>query len=307
MREVKPKSTRRLIWLIGLVVIVVAAVAGYILLSRQPLNRTSGLIISHSKIRSYLIHVPAGYQPGTPTPLVISFHGYGSKPEDILATSGWNKLADQENFIVVYPEATGSPKSWSNVWDGRTSDVDFVSDLIDQLSRDYTLDPKRIYANGHSNGGGMAFLLSCTLSERIAAFGGVSGAYHTPWEKCNPSRPVPAIIIHGTADPTVPYEGSPASTYSFSTPNIPEWTAALAQRNGCAETPLTLPALGEVTGVQYTNCIGGADVILYTVAEGGHSWPGSPYPPPEDQFGHASMDADATRLMWDFFKQHPLP
>ncbi len=182
-------------------------------------------------------------------------------------------------------------------------DVAFISDLIDKLSAEYNIDPARVYANGLSNGGGMSFVLSCKLSERIAAFGSVAGAYSFPWGDCNPSRPVPAIIFHGTADPIVPYQGGLAGRSGYTFPSIPDWVITLAQRNGCNASPQDLEATGDVSGVQYTDCAG--DVIFYTIAGGGHSWPGGGYLP-KFIVGETTHDIDATRTMWDFFQGHPL-
>ena len=116
------------------------------------------------------------------------------------------------DFLVVYPEGTGFPRRWrAGGWPGDPmADVVFISDLIDTLSAEYNIDPARIYANGLSNGGGMSFLLGCALSDRIAAIGGVAGAYALPLEDCLPSRPVPMIIFHGTVDAIVPYLGGPS-------------------------------------------------------------------------------------------------
>ncbi len=139
--------------------------------------------------------------------------------------SGWNDLAEEHGFLVVYPEGTGFPRRWrAGGWPGDPmADVVFISDLIDTLSAEYNIDPARIYANGLSNGGGMSFLLGCALSDRIAAIGGVAGAYALPLEDCLPSRPVPMIIFHGTVDAIVPYLGGPSEGSEFRLPVIPEW------------------------------------------------------------------------------------
>src|SRR5947209_15439212 len=90
---------------------------------------------------------------------------------------------------------------------GLMRDVRFISELIDTLRAAYNIDPTRIYANGLSIGGGMAFVLSCTLSDRIAAVGMVAAAQSLPSSWCTDHRPVPMIAFHGTADPIVPYQG----------------------------------------------------------------------------------------------------
>ena len=118
-------------------------------------------------------------------------------------TSQWNRVADREGFIVVYPSGLDGdgPRHWEATPNGEPSrDVAFIGDLIDSLGRTYNIDPARIYANGLSNGGGMSFVLSCTLSDRIAAVGLVASAQLLPWSSCADDRPVPMINFHGTAD-----------------------------------------------------------------------------------------------------------
>jgi polyhydroxybutyrate depolymerase len=149
----------------------------------------------------------------------------------------------------------------------------------------------------------MSFLLACAMSDRIAAVGIVAGALPVSLEDCQPSRPVPAMMFHGTDDPIVPYGGGQLRREG-SLPSIPEWAAMLAERNGCSETPQTIPAQGAVRGSEYTGCA--ADVIFYTIEGGGHTWPGG-NPIPVWIAGKTSMDIDATRTLWDFFQQHPLP
>jgi polyhydroxybutyrate depolymerase len=273
-------------------------------------DKSSGRLVSSGKEREYLLYVPETYNPSTPTPLVISIHGYAEWPAHQMELSRWNDLANQYGFIVVYPSGTGFPKRWvTNSQSGTPAeppvDVQFISDLIDQLGQEYNIDPSRIYANGLSNGGGMSALLACELSERIAAVGGVSGAYLFSPDECNPSRPVPVIAFHGTADPIVPYQGGPSSSFNLPFPLVPEWIEAWAERNGCSRTPAELPSTGEVTGIRYTGCEQDAEVIFYTIDGGGHSWPGGE-PMPEWIVGHTTQDVDATQLMWEFFSQYSL-
>jgi polyhydroxybutyrate depolymerase len=298
-------------WLIRISLVIVGLPIALIFIGAvvfRLANHTNGTITSSGEKRAYLLHVPESYDPNVSTPLVISIHGYAEWPAHQMELSRWNVLADRDGFIVVFPSGTRFPLRW------RTSgapgsdtdpmlDVTFISDLIDQLERAYNIDPNRIYVNGLSNGGGMSFILSCTLSERIAAVGMVSGAYLYPWEECNPSRLVPTIVFHGTADPIVPFQGGPSRAFELPFPNIPEWIDALANHNQCADNALDLPPSGEVRGVKFTNC--DADVVFYTVAGGGHAWPGGDAMP-EPIVGYTSQDIDATHIMWEFFQQHPL-
>lgn len=271
-------------------------------------NRTNGSLVSSGEKRDFLLYVPASYDPATLTPLIISLHGFAEWPAHQMEISRWNNLADQYGFLVVYPSGTKFPLRWrANDAAGSdnelSTDVIFISELINKLIAEYEIDTARIYVNGLSNGGGMSFLLSCELSDRIAAFGSVSGAFLLPWEACKPSRAVPAIIFHGTADPIVPFEGGPSGMFDIPFPAIPEWVDTLAALNNCDGIPQTIPLTGEISGVEFTNCA--ADVVFYTIKGGGHSWPGGE-PMPEWIVGYTSMEIDATRLMWEFFSQHPM-
>jgi polyhydroxybutyrate depolymerase len=272
-------------------------------------NQTNGVLVSSGEERAYLLYVPESYDPASPTPLVISLHGFAEWPAHQMEISRWNRIADEFGFLVVYPSGVGFPLRW-RAYDGSSrdsrpmTDVTFISDLIDALSSGYQIDATRVYVNGLSNGGGMSFLLSCELSERVAAFGSVSGAYLLPWDACTPSRKVPAIIFHGTADPIVPFEGGPSNSFDLPFPAIANWVATLAERNGCDAVPEDLPTQGEAQGVRFKGCT--ADVIFYTIEGSGHGWPGGE-PIPEWIVGYTSMDIDATQTMWDFFMQHKLP
>jgi polyhydroxybutyrate depolymerase len=186
-------------------------------------------------------------------------------------------------------------------------DVRFISELIDTLEAHYNIDSTRIYANGMSNGGGMAFALSCTLSNRIAAIGAVSAAQSLSWSWCADSTPVPMIAFHGTADPFVPYKGAPSGWLNPTAPfpNVTTWAANWARRNHCGPNPVDSVVAPDVTRHEYTNCAENASVVLYTIKGGGHQWPGGK-PIPEWIVGRRSNNVDATSRMWAFFREHPL-
>lgn len=274
------------------------------------LNRTNERLMSSGRKRSYLLYVPETYNPAAPTPLVISLHGFAEWPAHQMQISRWNDLAKQHGFIVVYPCGSEIPLRWriyglSGSNTELMEDVTFISDLINKLEVEYNLDPTRIYVNGLSNGGGMSVVLACKLSERIAAFGSVSGAYPFSLSECQPSRPVPAILFHGTGDPIVPYLGGQSSASGISLPCIPDWVADLAQYYGCTNDPIKLPTVGDVHGIQFTNCTSNSDVVFYTIEGGGHSWPGGGSLP-RIIVGSTNRDINATEMMWEFFRQHPL-
>jgi polyhydroxybutyrate depolymerase len=271
------------------------------------LDRSDGSIVSSGRAREYLLHVPDSYDRGKPAALVISLHGAALFPAVQRYLSGWDRLADEQGFIVAYPSAGGFPKIWHvDHGPGRSADVRFIADLIDTLSARYRIDPARIYVNGMSNGGGMAFVLSCTLSDRIAAVAMVAAAHSLEWSWCTDPRPVPMIDFHGTADPVVPYAGGPSpSAHDAVFPSVASWAAAWAQRNRCAPRGLESPLAADATRLLYVDCAGGATVELDTIVGGGHTWPGGGATP-RWLVGPTSTDVDATRRMWAFFLQHPL-
>ncbi len=296
---------------LGAVLILVslpAAIALAAALSFHVRNRNDGSIVSSGAKREYLLHVPRSYDRGKPAPLVISLHGAGGWPTQQRNLSGWNRLAEREGFIVVYPSALWGrgPKVWK-VTRGPllAADIRFISELIDTLEASYSIDPKRIYANGLSNGGGMSFVLSCALSHRIAAVGMVAAAQTLPWSWCTDRRPVPMIAFHGTADPLIPYDGGSSPIAPDVFPSVPSWTASWARRNRCATKPVESAVAADVTRVDYTSCAEGADVALYRVRGGGHTWPGGE-PLPHWFVGPTSNGVDATGVMWEFFREHPL-
>lgn len=290
--------------IVGLPVLfgLVAAVAIYIW------DETNGTIVSSERERKYLLHVPSTYDPTRPTELVISMHGAGAWPAHQMNASRWNRMADEHGFIVVYPSgADFLPRIWPMSGAEGRADVQFISDLIDELQSVYNIDPARIYADGLSNGGGMAFVLSCIMSDRIAAVGAVAAAQILPSSWCEGTRAVPMIAFHGTDDPVVPYGGGRSwkAPAPRPFPDVSGWVAHWAGRNQCAANPIEAVVTANVARREYTHCANDAAVVLYTIEGGGHTWPGGK-PQPEWWNGQTSSEIDATALMWAFYRENPL-
>jgi polyhydroxybutyrate depolymerase len=296
-------------WVLATIVALIAvpavvALAGAV--SYRVANRSNRTMVVAGKEREYLLYVPPSYDPAKHTPLIISLHGAGLWGAAQREISQWNRVADRAGFLVVYPSGAGPGM---RVWhddSGATSDVRFIATLIDTLEAQYTIDSARIYANGLSNGGGMSFVLSCTLSDRIAAVGLVGAALTVPWQWCADRHPVPAIWFHGTADRAAPYRGGTswvAPTGRF--PSIPRFVANWARRNRCGDTPVDTAVAPDITRSTYTRCADDAAVVLYTIRGGGHTWPGGG-PLPQAWVGPTNREIDASSLMWDFFSAHPL-
>lgn len=270
-------------------------------------NRSTHTIVSAGLTREYIVYVPPTYDSSKPTPLVISLHGAIMWPAAHQDTSQWNRVADREGFIVAYPSGlTGDgPRHWeATPGSDESRDVTFIGDLIDSLQRTYNIDPARIYANGLSNGGGMSFVLSCRMSDRIAAVGLVASAQLLPWNSCADDRPVPMINFHGTAD-LAPYHGGKSWVAPQTLPSQPVWTANWARRNRCGPTPIESRITADVTRTEYPHCARNATAVLYTIEGGGHTWPGGGELP--GWFvGTTTHTIDASSVMWEFFKAHPL-
>jgi polyhydroxybutyrate depolymerase len=268
-------------------------------------NANTGILVSSDREREYLLHVPATYNASRPTPLVISLHAAAVWPAVQRDISGWNAVADDHGFLVVYPSglSTGEPRIWRMAGPEMQRDVTFIADLIDDLRRRYNIDPSRIYADGLSNGGGMAFVLSCTMRDRIAAVAMVGAALLVPFESCADARPVPMIAFHGTADTAAPYYGGPSWVTSIPLQDVPAFVAKWAKRNRCAasrEEPRLTPDVSRLT---YHECAGGADVVFHTVYDGGHTWPGGGAVP-KWFAGRTTSSINATRELWSFFEAH---
>lgn len=271
-------------------------------------NRNDHTLVSSGERREYLLYVPRRYDPARPAPLVISMHGAGGWPVQQRDLTEWNRLAEREGCIIVYPSGLDGkgPRVWrADVGKGLDKDVRFIADLIDEIGAHYNIDRDRIYANGFSNGGGMAFALSCTMPDRIAAVGMVGAAQTLPWSWCTNRRAVPMIAFHGTADPFARYEGGESWVAPEPFPAVPVWTTNWAHRNRCDPAAVETSAAPDVARREYRGCADDASVILYTLREGGHTWPGG-QPLPEWFVGRTSNSIDATSVMWEFFRAHPL-
>lgn len=297
---------------LGLPLAFLLAAVGYI----EVLDRTNGTIVSAGEEREYLLHVPPSYDGAEPAPLVISFHAGATWPAQQSNLTRWNRLADEHGFLVVYPSGRGEigfldlPRIWPVEREAdRTRDVRYVTELIDRLEATYNVDSTRIYANGMSQGGAMAFVLSCALSDRIAAVGTVAAAQALPFDWCTDDRPVPVIAFHGTGDELVPYRGGPLGD-PFNPvkpiyPAVPDFIGRWARRNRCAPVPVESAVAPDVDRLDYRDCPDGAEVVLYSVRGAGHIWPGGK-PLPEWRVGPNSDGIDATGRMWEFFSEHPL-
>jgi polyhydroxybutyrate depolymerase len=263
-----------------------------------------GITILEGKTpRTALVYIPNSYSSAKTVALILNFHGLGSTGPEQETLTGMSILADKEGFLVAYPN--GGKQNGKQEWDSNpgSADLQFVSDLVKKIQADYSkVDSKRIYATGMSNGGGMTNRVGCDMVDIFAAIAPVEGGYPDPgWKDCDTKKqPMPVMAFHGFTDPVVPYGGGhgmgPATLGVF--PSILDWAAEWAKRDSCSATPTvttptaTQPNAIKVTRREWTQCAGGASVILFTINPHGHVWPrGAPI--------------DATAEVWRFFQAHP--
>lgn len=264
--------------------------------------------------RDSILHVPSSYDPTKPAMLIVNFHGYTSNSVEQEVLTRMDDASDAKGFLVAYPD--GIANSWNagdccgDSWTGGVDDVQFARDLVAYISASYCVDPARIYATGFSNGGFLSHRLACEAADLFAAISPVSGVLGIPPNQCMPSRPVPVLEFHGTADPVVPYAGgTPVSPYNFGTGfpidfrSVPETIAFWTATDSCFGTGNTIYQQGDATCVEYAECAGGSDVTLCTLNGDGHTWPGGvPIP-----LGNTSTSISATDTMVSFFEAHPMP
>ena len=272
------------------------------------------------ELRIYQLYVPADYDGSESWPLVLNTHGFGSTPGIQTFISQLNVIADTAHFLVAYPQGllTAQPDGSTGLgmntdwWMGR-DDTGALSKLIDHVWTNYEVDLARVYATGLDNGGQMSLALACGLNDRIAAVGGVAVPFTVfQRDNCMPARPVPALLMHGTTDVLIPFDGVPNLLLS-----APDLAANWADRNGCDATPeeMSLPDINTadsstVTLKVYQNCQDGTETRLYEITNGGHTWSGGPpVPPGFEILGNVNRDVNTSVELARFFDRfsHPSP
>lgn len=271
--------------------------------------------------RTFDYYVPSSYTRKEQVPLLFSFHGRGSTAENQIKLTKFDKLAEKEGFIVVFPNSTeinepnlkrGHERQWN---DGRfdtpafragIDDVQFISNVIDYFSVHYNVDLSRVYATGMSNGAFFANRLGVELSARIAGIGAVAGTLAVPIATQKPHEPVSTVLVMGTDDPIVPYDG--VQGYSLSAEDTVDfWNKAnhvdanpvvtkIASQVGDDET--------EIIKSTYSSPTNDAEVIFYKVDGGGHTWPGGPQYAKERKIGKTAKYMNATEVIWNELKKH---
>ncbi len=274
------------------------------------------------RTRTYRVVVPEAATGDEPVPLLVALHGGTGSGEQFERTSGFDELAAQHGFIVVYPDGieiggTGI-LARGHVWNGgkccgrgareNIDDVGFVAAVIDRVTADHQVDPRRIYAAGHSNGAIMSYRLACELSGRIVAIGVQAGTIEI--DDCAPTQSVSVLAIHGLADTNIPIDGGQGTGLSpvpFSSP-----TAAVerfAEIDGCDDSTTSTPSDNpDVTIETWSGGRKGTEVQFVRVAGASHAWMGHPSPR-RIRTGAAApyQGFDSSAEIWEFLAAHPRP
>jgi polyhydroxybutyrate depolymerase len=279
-------------------------------------DRTLTLIVDGQE-RTALLHVPQSYDPIKGTSVVLAFHGYGSTAEYMKTQAGLDVESDKRGFIVAHVQGTGLARQGFNggdccgrpAWSDETDDLGLAREINKAIAADYCVDSKRVYSAGFSNGGFMSYRFACEAADLFAAVASVSGVLGTPPESCKPSRPLPILHVHGTADTTVPFNGGPAAGGLGAIANInfrsvDETLSHFRTRWACGAASKLVSEKGDTRCEEWTGCQAGARIELCTVTGGGHQWPGGPS---SALGGKTSTDFAATSAILDFFAAHPMP
>ena len=280
--------------------------------------------------RHYTVHVPRGNDGKKPLPVVIMLHGGGGTSQGAAAETGWDRKADQENFLAVFPNALArdpvkpgsfgrNPQLWNDGSDrfypGQKApdDVAFLNAMLDELLVNFTIDVRRIFVTGFSNGASMTFRFGAAAAQRLAAIAPASGAC---WlEPLQVARPISMCYLTGTADPLNLIEGgAPKLAFGASDkvrakpkPPVRDSIAKWAKAIGC---PVTAAKTNETKGVRIETFGPGrenTEIVFVTIADQGHTWAGGKSLLPESWVGKRTDRLNATDFIWDFFKNHPAP
>ena len=258
--------------------------------------------------REVEIHVPPGYQKGTPAPLLILLHGFGADGQIQSAYLGLEPAADAAGMLYVHPDGVmnkGGKRAWTATdaccagGDDPPDDSSYIAAIIAQAKDQYDVDPKRVYVMGHSNGGFMSYRMACDHADQVAAIVSLEGATYDDPSSCSPSAPVATLEVHGTADETIKYDGGSISGAAY--PSAPTTAEMWATYDGCSTTPDSpAPAVRQIvkdlppaTVTSYSKgCDPGGHAELWTQPGGSHI---------------PSWTADFSTQVVDWLLEHPKP
>ena len=241
-------------------------------------------------IRTFKLYIPASYSDTIKSALVIALHGYGNTATEMEEACKLNDKADSEGFIIVYPDGFNYSKDANETqyWNAsrkfdrgkkRIDDVGFISNMIDEICKYYSIDKNRIFATGFSNGASMCYHLGRELSCKIAAI-----APHSGYMIYNPKRvtkcKVPVLHIHGLKDGIAKYNEKWIEYV------LCHWES----KDACKQVADTTIQNGDYLIKEWIS----SGTRLYLSNIGKHDW-----------FNSQNSCIEANDIIWDFFKEHP--
>ncbi len=311
---------KKTIILSSIFLLAISAIFGQFARNRVPHHLTENKIQLGKYVRTYYVFSPKNAGKKL-LPLLFVFHGGGGNPLSTDRRLGFTELARKEKFIVVYPAGIG--RNWN---DGRVTnvtrahrenvdDVGFVRAMIEEISKDYPVDQKRIYSTGSSNGGIFSHYIGAKISDKFAAIAPVIGGIADPFHKSfDPEEAVSVLIIQGTEDRLVPYEGHKGiglgrrrdrGKVIGTDQALKLWTKRNRTNKNAVKgrLPNTDPSDGcIVEKYEWRNGTKNTEVVLYKMIGGGHTWAGGRQYLPRRIVGNVCRDFSATKVIWEFFK-----
>jgi len=278
---------------------------------------------------SYTEQIPTTAAPEKPLPVIFDFHGYAEPGQLQVMLSGLGSYGRTHHFVTITPWINNrSVPYWLSTVGSK--DLAWFGELLSHVESTTCVDENRVFVTGYSNGAFMSSAIAYEYSSRVAAVAPIAGIQAV--SPCRTTRPVPVVAFHGTADPLVHYDGSasttardlpaPAGSRTLSStqlakifgvagvfssgPSVPQQAASWAKRTRCTAKESATPIASDVTLLVWP-CPTGANVELFRVGGGGHTWPGSEVSAAlASVVGRTTMSISADAEMWSFFRVHPL-
>lgn len=273
--------------------------------------------------RAYRVHIPPGYDGSAPLPLVVVIHGAFDTAKGIEKFSGFSKIGDRENFIVLYPEGIGifgCLQHWNaghccgKAANDQVDDVGYLAKAIDDVCKRLSVDRNRIYMVGFSNGGMMTYRFAAEHTDMLAAaapiaasIGGRPNTRTPKWCIPKPKKQLPILIVHGLDDDDVPFNGGISMhrkgerTYFPVNDAVQFWKAV----NGCKGAPAVSSSFnGAVQTQTWDDGKETSPTVLCKIYGWGHVWPG-PYFTARLPANDPLLNFDAAEMIWQFFKDFP--
>ena len=245
--------------------------------------------------REYLIYIPSSYDPNSATPILFAFHGFGGYSQYFINTADFRSLADQFNFIAVYPQGLicGGGTTWNTNPPGGDNkcsqdDIGFFAALLNEISGNYNIDASKVFLTGYSNGADFSYSMACYQSSLVTAIAPVSGLMPmNDSSECQPSHATSVMIFNGTIDYSRPYNG--IAGYMMS---VDQTVAYWSQYNNTDSSPQT-NIVGDIENYTYLNGDNNTTVDLFKIVNGDHYW-----------FNLSYNGNSMEELMWNFFSSN---